>query len=176
VGREPDDAASSQADIVARIRAISEDAPEPRPLTPEETAKLEALNAKVGKLAGAVRGDHFRRPIQPSPGLKSLIAIPEPPKLEPLGPIEVVVDKASAGRRVRRRKRASAPYPRRAFNDAARLLASGVDKREIARVTRISRKRIDKIELWLRPPKGGAVYELESAPLDENAVVLRLLK
>jgi hypothetical protein len=83
---------------------------------------------------------------------------------------------ARAGRRGTKGRRASAPYPRKAFQTAARLLTAGEDKREIARVTGIGRKRIDKIEAWLRPPKGGAVYEVESAPLDENAVVLRRLK
>ena len=65
-------------------------------------------------------------------------------------------------------RRASAPYPRGAFNDAARSLLRREDKREIARKTGIGRKRIDKIEVWLNPPSGGAVYELESAPLDRE--------
>jgi hypothetical protein len=103
-----------------------------------------------------------------------------PPDLEPRGPVEVVAVgdrlKASGRHSVRGRVRGSVPYPRGAFQAAARLLTAGEDKREIARATGISRKRIDKIELWLRPPRGGAVYELESAPLDENAVVLRRLK
>jgi hypothetical protein len=41
----------------------------------------------------------------------------------------------------------------------------GTDKREIARKTGIDRKRIDKVELWLKPPGSGAVYEVETAPL-----------
>lgn len=96
--------------------------------------------------------------------------------VEPQSSARDVIEPARSPLRGTKGRRASAPYPRRLFNAIARNLTAGEDKREIARATGISRKRIDKIELWLNPPRGGAVYELESAPLDENAVVLRRLK
>jgi hypothetical protein len=71
------------------------------------------------------------------------------------------------------RVRGSAPYPRKAFNEAVRMLRAGEDVAEIARTTGIHRNRVTKIrDRYVFPRPGCPDYEAVAGQI-AGTVILR---